>query len=354
MDSRGPSFPDVKIWQIIVGSALVGTLLVGVWLRWSMTGAVTLTFPFTYLRHAHSHLGYYGLLFPLAWMGWGAAGARIPGRGAILAYAVGTAVAFVGFVQSGYGVIAIAASTFIAGFWLWSAAALRDRLGRLRDPLGMVPLGIVLSLACVPPIAIFLRSKPEVAQGFVSTFLSALLFVVIIPSAFAGRRVSPGPWPVFLLFGVLAALYMGVAPHPVARVGMLAYGGMMLVPAFSRQLDLHVRVPWGLVALGLGGMAVGVLPNIHPVAIGAVHFLILGPVLTTLAPLWLKRAPAKWAWWVGHVAWGSMSGALVAQAFVATVWTWTLAALGGTATLLWWAVVLVMQVMPRGGAAQDG
>jgi len=331
----------LALWRAVIVASLAGTVLVGVWLRWALAGSVSLAFPFAHLRHAHSHLGYFGLLFPLAWMAWRAAGAPAPGRRALIAYAVCTAVACVGFVHNGYGPVAIAGSTLVAAFWLWSAWPLRSRLKKLQDPLGAVPLGIVASLACVPPIALNLRTNPELAHGFVSTFLSGLLLVVIIPSTLAGGRISPGPWPFFLVVGVLGALYLGVAPHPVTQVGLLAFAGLMIAPVLSSRLTLHARVAWALVGLGLGAMAVGLLPNVRPVALGAIHFLILGPVLASVAPLWLKAAPPTWAWWLGHACWGTMSAALVLQAFVADPSTWTVAALGGTATLLWWALVLV-------------
>jgi hypothetical protein len=345
--SKGP-------WQGLLWGSLVGAMLLGAWMRWALAGAVDLALPLHHVRHAHSHVGYYGLLFPLAWLGWSAAGARAPGRGAMLAYTAGTAVACVGFLRSGYGPVAIAASTFIAGFWLWSAASLVSRMRRPHDPLGVVPLGTLACLGCVPPIALHLRSHPELAHGFVSTFLSGLLLLVVIPSALAARRISPCPWPVLLLLGALGALYLGVAPQPITRGGLLAYAGMMLAPALSPRLDWYARAPWGLVGLGLGAMAVGVLPNARPVALGAIHFLILGPVLSTLAPLWLKRSPPAGAWWLGHAAWGTMSAALVSQGFVASTWTWRIAALGGTATLLWWAWALSLQRVPRGDGPAPG
>ena len=325
-------------------------MAVGVWLRWALAGLAGLPAPFGHLRHAHSHLGYYGLLFPLAWLGWAAAGASTPGRWVLGVYAVSTAVAFVGFAVSGYGPVSIAASTVIAAIWLYSAMALVRRMKRLHDPLGVVPLGLVAALACVPPIALTLRSDPALAQGFVSTFLSAVLFVVIIPSTFAARGLSVGPWPLLWLTGCLGAAALGVAPGVASRVGLVIYAGLLLTPVWAVRLAPHARWVWAPVVFGLVAMAVGVMPNTRPVALGAIHFLILGPILATLAPLWLRRAPSARAWWVGHGLWGTMSAALVAQAFVTGAWTWTVAALGGTGTLVWWAWYLIRQVRPRGEA----
>lgn len=323
-------------WRAGLLAALLGTVGLGVWLRWALAGAVDLPVPFGHLRHAHSHLGYYGLLFPLAWLGWKAAGAAIPGRRSLSLYAASTAAAFGGFALAGYGPVAIAASTVIAAIWLYSVAPLVRRMARVHDPLGAVPLGLVASLACVPPIALNLRSDPALAAGFVSTFLSGLLFVVIIPSTLAARRISPGPWPLLLVSGGLGAAALGVAPSLPARAGLVVYAGLLLVPAFARRLAPHARYAWLPVTAGLLAMAVELLPNTRPVALGAIHFLILGPILATLAPLWMRRPPPPRMWWLGHGLWGAMSAALVLQAFIADRWTWTAAALGGTGTALWW------------------
>ena len=329
-----------------IALALLGTAALGVWLRWALAGKVALGLPFEDLRHAHSHLGYFGLLFPLAWWGWSRAGARTPGRSVLLVYASSTVLATVGFVQAGYGPLAIAGCTVVGAIWLWSAWPLLPRMRRWADPLGAVPLGVALSLACVPPIAINLRTDPDLAHGFVTTFLSGLLLVVVVPSVLASARVSVGGWPALLLTGVLGSLALGVLPTAPARVGLFAYAALLLAPVRTSSLPAHARACWLAVALGIAALAVGLLPNTRPVALGALHFLILGPVLAALMPQTLRHPPPRWAWWLGHAAWGSMCAALVAQAFTAAAWTWTAAALGGTATLLWWAVVLATQLRP--------
>lgn len=338
------SSPSTGRWRLSLAVALLGTVIVGAGLRWALVGVVSLPAPFGHLRHAHSHLGYYGLLFPLAWLGWQAAGAPMPGGRVLGAYAACTAAAFIGFAFAGYGPVAIAASTLIAVIWLYSVAPLVRRMARLHDPLGAVPLGLVVSLACVPPIALNLRRDPALAAGFISSFLAGLLFVVIIPSVLAARRISPGPWPLLLVAGGLGAAALGVAPSTPARAGLVIYAGLLLVPVFAARLASHARLVWLPVSAGLLAMAVGVLPDSRPVALGAIHFLILGPILATLAPLWMRHPPAPWVWWLGHALWGTMSAALVAQAFVADAWTWTVAAAGGTGAALWWVWALARQV----------
>lgn len=332
------------MWWGVVAAFVVGTLGLGAWLRWALAGVGGLPVPFADLRHAHSHLGYFGVLFPLAWAGLATVGVVTPGPRWRWFYALSTVVAVVGFVTGGYGPVAIAGCTAVAVVWGVHAVALRGHMRRLRDPVGAVPLGVLLSLACVPPVAVFLRSDPPLALGFVSTFLAGLLLAVLVPAALASRRISPGPWPFLLAMAALSALALGVAPTGLTRVGLLAFGGLLLVPAWSPRLPLHLRTVWAAVALGLVALALGLLPNTRPVALGAIHFLVLGPVLGSLAPVWLRRNPPDGVWWVGHLTWATMAAALVAQGLGAGAWTWTVAAVGGTATLVWWVGVMVFQL----------
>lgn len=323
------------------------TITIGLWLRWALAGhAPLLAVPFANLRHAHSHLGYFGVLFPLAWLGWRAAGVRLPSFFVLALYAVSTGMACAGFVMSGYGALAIAGSTAVAAIWLYSSLPLFSRIKNPSDLLSVVPLGIIASLACVPPVAIFLRSDPELARGFVATFLSGLLFLVIVPSALASRGIQAGPWPLFFVAGVLASLCLGVFPSLPTRVFLLVYAGLLSAPVRRTTLDTHLRIVWALVALGFVALALGALPNLRPVALGATHFLILGPVLGTLAPTWLAPFPTWW-WCIGHLSWGGMSAALVAQAFTANSRTWFFAALGGTIAVLWWALTLLHTLLSR-------
>lgn len=177
--------------------------------------------------------------------------------------------------------------------------------------------------------------------------------MVVVPSALAGRRIKAGPWPLWLGTGILASLYLGVAPHEVTQVGMVAYAGLILFYTGRARLEMHLRIAWAAVALGLCAMAIEMIPNIRPVALGAIHFLILGPILGTTAPLWLRRSPPVWLWCCGHLSWGIMSAALVLQAFVSETWTWTAAAWGGTATVLWWVVALIWSLFAPVSKAAD-
>lgn len=320
--------------------ALAVTLGLGVWMRWALAGHAALALPFDHLRHAHSHAGAFGVLFPLAWLGWRAAGAPAPGPRAQLVYALATMISVLGFLRAGYGPIAIAGSTAVAAVWLISAWRIRGRMSSLWDPLGGVPLGVVLALACVPPIAWFLRRDPDLAHGFVGAFLSGLLLLVVVPSALAGRGVSAGPWPLTLAAGALGALALGPWPSWPGRLG-LAFTATALMGLARSDLPTHLRLTWVAAGVGLAALAAGVVPNNRPVGLGAIHFLVLGPILGTLAPRWLPRELPTTAWWIGHALAGGMGLALVAQGMGLDlgISTWTASAVFGTGTATWWGGV---------------
>lgn len=329
---------------IAIGVALAGTLLLGAWLRWGLTGRLPLVGDFANLRHAHSHLGYYGVLFPLAWAGWRQAGAETPGPRVLAVYAAATALAFVGFLRAGYGIEAIVGSTVAGIVWLATGWRLRGRVAAWSDPLAPVLPGIVGAMACVPFVAMTLRSDPATAQALVATFLGALLLAVMVPSAFAARGVAVPGAPLLTLAALLGACSLGIWPAWPARIGLAGYG-LWLVTAFGRRsLPLHLRLVWGLVGVGLVGMAAGLLPNVRPVVIGAIHFLVLSPVLGSLAAARLPRPLAPGAWWFNHAFVALLAAPLAAQGFGAGAWTMTLSAIGGTGVVLWWSYAAWAQV----------
>jgi len=318
--------------------ALAVTVSLGLYLRWVLTGRVGLVGDFAHLRHAHSHTGYYAVLFPLAWAAWRGRGAPAPGPRARVVYGMAVGVAFFGFVRAGYGPEAIAASTVLGALWLSSAWDLRHRMRDLSDPLGAVPLSLVGALACVPPIAMNLRTQPEVAHGFVATFLAGLLFGVVVPSALARDAAdTAAPWPLLLGAGALGALSLGAWPSIVTRAGLAVYALVVGLTVLRGGLRWHQQLAWTAVCLGLLAMAVGLLPNTRPVALGAIHFLVLGPALGTLVPPLLRRGVPDVAWLAGYGAAAALAIPLVAQGLGAGMWTLDASAVGGSLVVVWWA-----------------
>lgn len=331
----------------LVGLSLIGTLAIGIFLRWFLAGGVGLRWDFGYLRHAHSHLGYYGVLFPLAWLGWRVADARAPSRRMLLVYLIAVVVAVGGFLRAGYGVEAIVASTVVGGIWLISAWRLRTHCRALSDPLALVLPSVVAAQSCVAPIAYFLRRDPLLAQGLVSTFLSLLLLGVLVPSTLAALRRRIIAWPALFALAVLAACGLGVWPGLATRVGLIGYA---LAIGFSllRPLPMLSRIElgvWSAMCVGLLALALGLLPNNRSVAIGAIHFVILSVIIGSLAPAWLPRRLAWWIWVLHHLAVGVLTIAVVLQGLRPPPWAPRLAAVAGATIGLWWLTVLLANVI---------
>lgn len=327
-------------------AALLTALFFGVWLRWFLAGHATIPLDFKHLRHAHSHVGFFGVLFPLAWLGWGRAHAPIPGIKTGLLYAGAVVLSTIGFLQAGYGLVAIVGSTIVGAIWIITAWRLKGRMRSLHDPLGAILPGVLLAEACIPPIAYFLRRQPELAHGFVTMFLSALLLLVIIPSALAARKISVGPWPVYLLCAGLGTCALGVWPHALS-FGGLGVGAMMLALATLRAKSLEpwLRALWLAVGTGLAALSLGFIPNNRAVGVGSIHFMILGPVLATLAPLAMKVTLPAWSWWLYTTAASAFGLALVAMGLTSAAVLLNVAGWTGTIVASWWIGALVAQVV---------
>ena len=112
MERESQGFTVATLTTLVLLS-LVGTLTLGVGLRWALAGVPLLPGGFVELRHAHSHLGYYGVLFPLMWWAWRRLGQRAPGLPLLGLYAVGVVMSAVGFAREGYGRPAIIGSTIV-------------------------------------------------------------------------------------------------------------------------------------------------------------------------------------------------------------------------------------------------
>lgn len=305
-------------------------------MRWAFAGAWPFGLDFNHLRHAHSHLGAYGVLFPLAFLAWRRLGAPAPGQRMLAVYFAATVVAVIGFLRAGYGPEAIAGSTVVGALWLVSAFRLRGRVLERANPLALVPPGLVAAMLCVPLIALNVRRNPTLAQEAVATFLSTLLLVAVTPSALAALGVRAWFTPVLTLCGLAGAASLGVFPSMLTRAGMTVYAAWLLSVALERSLGWTLRLSWGLVGAGLMAMSFELVPNVRPSVIGSLHLLVLGPVLLSLSrSVWPRRSATAEA--ILLVGVGLLSGPLVAQAFGVVEATMQLSAVGGTVVVLWWS-----------------
>jgi hypothetical protein len=152
----------------VVAVAILCTLALGVTLRAMLAGVVSApAADFSHLRHAHSHLGIYGVLFPAFLVVAREAALGELKRSALRAYALAVVVAVVAFALGGYGPVAIAASAVVLVVWLGTAVVLRPRT-TLRF-IDMAPVALVIASLLVPVVAASPRNWPELAQPLART-----------------------------------------------------------------------------------------------------------------------------------------------------------------------------------------
>lgn len=286
-------------------TALLGLLAaagIGLWLRLVLAGVTPFAGTWAFVRHAHTHAGYYVVLFPLAWIAWHRLGARAPGPRLSTLYGAAGLCAVVAFALRGYALASIAASTVVGGVWL--AAALRAR-GTTRGWLRVTPAGVALAVLFVPPIGVLTRRDPALAQSLVQSFLSVLLLGVMVPTSLATLR-APSPPPA--LWGALALLgagFLGALPWGPLGIALSVLGLLLGRAAWGARAPRPLRLAWLLTALGmmLLGMQ-GAPPPAHR-AIAAVHALVLGPIVVTLVP------PGGALTWLALLSAGAMGASLV-------------------------------------------
>lgn len=314
---------------------LLVTMGVGLALRWTLAGGPFPPGGFTRWRHVHSHLGYYAVLFPLLWAAWRRSGAATPERRVVVAYAAAVALAIFGFLRvGGYGPEAMAGSTIVLLVWLRDAWRNRARVLATRDWLGSAPVTVPLAALCVPAVAVLQRRDPGLSREVLNAFLALLLLGAVLPGALRSVRAAAPPSAAWTVAALLAAAWLGPFPGGLTAAGVVALGVLVAWSVRSSSLAPDRTLGWVLVAAGLIGLGSGWVPNNPPVAIGAIHFLVLGPLLDGLtSPTWRASRLQRW---VSLGAAAAMGGALVAQGLGAGPWTATAAAWAGTVVFVAW------------------
>jgi len=331
---------------LLAGVSLAGTVAVGAWLRLVLAGVPLPLRDFGDLRHLHTHLGYYGALFPLMWAAWSRLGGPSPGPKALGLYALAVAVSAIGFGLSGYGPVAIAGSTAVLVGWLVSAWALQRSGpgGWLRG----VPLGVLLGSSMVPWVA--MSASGTQAQEVARSFLGMLLLGALVPSALAVIRARVFPAWGWLLAAGAGALSLGAVggPHQVA---LAVVGVLLAVSVLTSTATVELKLSWLGVALPLAAAGLGLLPLTKQVAVAGLHFLVLGPLLGSL---WPRRLPAILRW-VELSLVSLMCLAILLQDLAWHPYLPTLAAVAGCGVALIWLIKVGVTGGERAGlpAAAD-
>lgn len=328
-------------------TCLLGTLFIGVWLRWTMAGVASLgSFHFGHMKHAHSHLGYFGVIFPLLWATWSVGRRFQLAKTWLVIYLVGIVLSTIGLARAGYKPDAIIGSTLVLMVWLISAWRQKHHILKRDDWLSVAPLGIVLGSLCIPPIAIFTRRDPLLAAQLVKTFLSLLLFLVALPSFLDRLNLRAPPMVLWLICGSSGALFLGLLPHWWFGLGL---AGMALWLqwglAHQKHLPLDLRFLW--LGWSFGGMALGLslLSNTHNIAIAGLHFTILGPLLSSAWWILAPRTMTKYLRGAYHGFVFLMVTAIAAPSFHPHAFWPTLSAAAGTGVVccVGWMTFLVVR-----------
>lgn len=319
------------------------TVLLGAAMRWDLAtgwlsgrGAV-----FGFVRHAHSHAGFYGLL-TLAW--WGVASTL---TGPVLpvwfarVHIVCAALATVLFALMGYRAPTMALSTVVAGGWVWTVVAMGRKQPRRRW-MGLAPAGVALGVLLVPVIAVTARTDLAMSRQLAMAFIAVMLLLVFVPAALealhAPRR---GPAAVHVLSAV--ACSFALAFHhsvPVAgTTAMLFHGALLSWSIWRMPARSHLLWLWRGTGPGLAVLALWPRPGEPNVHLAGLHGLILGPLLLTLCEVLLAPPPgwvvapyvAALAAMVGALAFGSHLWPAVAPVVDAWLSLTMVAALAGAA-----------------------
>jgi hypothetical protein len=276
---------------------LLATVTLGLSFRWQLAGANIRFLGGLDLRRAHSHLAFYGVVFPAVWyigVGEGLFAAR---RKLLLAYFLAVGVSAVGFLVQSYGPVSIAGSTVVLFVWLVFAA---DLIRSETNPfLRLVPIFIFLSAIAIGFVAVLSKRNPLVADQIAHSFLGCLLLGVLAPTCLSALRSSQGLRTPSLATGaawataafISAVSIPGLVDGWAMGAGSLALGAMIIHGSLSiDRKDRAFRLRrlvfyWALFGAALVLTGVGLLRTTHLFAIAGIHFLVLAPILLTVAEL---------------------------------------------------------------------
>ncbi len=331
---------------VLAGFSLLGGVLLGALLRGVLAGFVLPFSSFPLLRHAHSHLGYYGVLFPLVW--WTQARVagtpRPPGPATTAVYALAVLAATIGFATQGYGIVAIVSSTVVLAVWLGSAWRALPWLARPRSWWWSVAPSITCAAIAIPAVAVLTSRDPALARELVQGFLTMLLFGVVAPTAL-DRQGAPAAFGPLWWAGVAgASLLLGPWPTLVSQLGTALLGLLLIRAGWQARAPLDLRALWMLPGAGMLVLGSGLLVETPPLAIAGLHFVLLGPVLLSLAPT-QPPALARAAW---LLALGLLTLGVMGPAFwPAPGWSTLAAGAGVVVALLAVAALAWAALCPR-------
>ena len=267
-----------------LGLTLIATAAMGVALRLDLaSGAVTgVGIDFANLRHAHSHLGFYGFLTLGWWLVLRDLKPMWVPRWLPPLHLGVVALATLWFATSGYVVATIALSTLVASSWLYVAWRSRGVPGWV----GLARWGVLAGTLLVPAIAVMARRDFQLSRQLAHVFVALMVLWVFVPVSLSALKVPVMGRYGWLLTTAIGSSYLVFAdtwPWPLGLFLSLAGAQLGLaIRTTSRTWPRHLALAWWAMAMGL--IALGLVPPLHLEAtrLAALHFTVLGPIALTL------------------------------------------------------------------------
>lgn len=276
---------------------LIITAVTGLIFRMQMAGVKLDFLQDLDLRRAHSHLGYYGVLFPMAWMALASAKWNVPLNRSFVFYSLIVIASFIGFLWKGYGLLSIVASTIVLVIWIIFVWQNRIYINFLKGSwIHSIPISIILSACLIPIVAVKSGDGSGVARNIAETFLALLMFGVFVPSILHRGITSSPSSKMWTLACITASIDISnLFETWVFGIGTVFLGFLLIQALFveffqkAKKIPLRLLLYWAGFSISLILVGLRIFPQTHMTAIAGIHFLILGPILLSFFKIHLNR-----------------------------------------------------------------
>lgn len=289
----------IYIFSII---SLLFSIGIGLFIRLQINGVIEYTGPLDF-RRAHTHMGFYLVFFPIIWLKF-KPHAWSPKTYNFILYLFFASLALFSFLFLGYGLLSKILSGVVLLFWLaYSIINLKKSYQQRGSALPF--LGIILASGSILLI-VFLGIQGEVlmAKKAVRIFMTCLLWGVFVPYCLEKKKFpesNPIIWHLSIISTALFVFDTNFSHYFLW--GPTTLGLIILFSVYKNHSKnmMTLQSYWVLTAIALLLFGLGILPNHHAIAVGGIHFLILGPIFQTLFDFKEYRYN-----WVYHIALGTM------------------------------------------------
>ncbi len=267
-------------------------------------------------------------------------------KGWRLFYLFGVILSTVGFLRAGYAVDSIVGSTVVLIVWLYVAWVQRALFWRREDWLSFAPLGITLGAFCIPPIALLSRRDPGMAVLWVKTFLSLLIFLVVLPAALSRMSIrAPNRW-LWYAASLAASCFLGIVPWPWLGLGLVVMGGWLVWAFWGADLPWEIRGVWAVWAFAMILVGGRIVSYDHFLGIAGIHYTLLATFFLSCWWIFWEKLPPLWLRFPYLLLVFGMCGAITAQSWFPSYALWCLRASAWLGSLLvLWIVFLALWVM---------